>query len=274
MQTEYVNALRDRAQADNRVLALWLEGSLGKNAGDQWSDVDAHILVQSDALPAFSAESETWLRSVQALVLFRAMFDGKMLNALTSGGLRVDVWLHANDEPTRLHPDRTVLLWEREPGTVVWDNALPAYAAFPSNVGALAERYINEFWRCIAILPSVLGRGEKIVAVLGFFAELSPLTDLLILGTGRPKDTGVKHLNRFLPGGAQEEIETALDLRGLTVTSLAQSHLALAAIMQKRGPSIAVQFGIPYPTDLEEAALRYVRQELAFVIADDQSITG
>ena len=103
---------------------------------------------------------------------------------------------------------------------------------FPANAAALLERHIGEFWRCIAILPSVLGRGEKIVAVLGFFAELAPLTEVLILGTGAARDTGVKHLNRFLPPGAQAEIEAALKLSGLTLESLADAHLALAAVMQ------------------------------------------
>lgn len=271
-QNAYVDSLRQQVQTDNRVTACWLEGSLGKNAGDRYSDVDAHLLICRDDLVSFRQQVRDFLETVSPLVFFRTLFDGQMVNALTKNGLRVDIWTHGDDTPIVRHPSTATPVWERTPGVLTWDTSAQS-ASTPANAAALVERNIGEFWRCIAILPSVIGRGEKIVAVLGFFAELAPLTDTLILGTGATRDAGVKQLNRFLPPGTQAEIENALEMRDLSVRSLANAHMALAAVMQKHGPGIAARFGVPYPTEMETAVMDYVRQELNRIFDNRQGTT-
>ena len=266
LQTEFINALQKRCEADGHVLAFWLEGSLGKNAGDAYSDVDAHLLVRDADLVDFRRDGRAFLQSAAPLVLFRALFGGEMMNALTANGLRLDIWTHSDTAPVTKNPAAALPVWERTPGLVVWDTT-PLPASLPPNTADLALKHINEFWRCIAILPSVIGRGEKIVAVFGFFVELGPLTELLILSTGAPRDTGVKHLNRFLPKGAQEEIEAALTMLDLSLQSLTAAHFGLVRIMQKRGPEAAARLGAIYPADLEAAAVRYAEREIAAILA-------
>ena len=267
LQTEFVNALQKRCEADDRVLAFWLEGSLGKNAGDAYSDVDAHLLVRDSDLADFRRDAQAFLEEAAPLVLFRALFGGEMMNAITSDGLRLDVWTHSDAAPVTKNAAAASPVWERTPGLAFWDTALPSAASLPPNAAELALKHINEFWRCIAILPSVIGRGEKIVAVFGFFVEIGPLTELLILSAGAARDTGVKHLNRFLPPGAQEEIETALAMPDLSLQSLANAHFSLVRIMQKRGPEAAARLGAVYPDDLEAAAVRYAEREIAAILA-------
>jgi hypothetical protein len=108
----------------------------------------------------------------------------------------------------------------------------------------------------------VIGRGELIVGVGGLGAELGPLTDVLLIGEGATRDSGVKTLNQYLSPEVRAEVEAALHLAGLTPMEMAQAHLRLAEIMARRGPEIAARLGATYPTELERAVREYVEAEL------------
>jgi hypothetical protein len=189
------------------------------------------------------------------------MFNGRMANCLTADGLRIDMWLHTDDAPT-LDATRVRVLLDR-------DQALHFGSAVSTpDAAALKNRLleqIREFWRCIALTPAVIGRDERIVALMGLGIEVNILTDVLITGYGIERDSGVKRLNAFLPESLRLEIEEALALEGLTPISLAQAHLSLANIMHVEGRQIAARHGFDYPVELENAALEYTMNELSGV---------
>jgi hypothetical protein len=114
-------------------------------------------------------------------------------------------------------------------------------------------------------MPAVIGRDERIVALMGLSIEVTLLTDVIINGYGIERDSGVKRLNIFLPEELRIEIEEALAFDGLTNLSLAQAQLALARIMQEEGRQIATRHKFEYPVELETAALDYTARELAAI---------
>jgi hypothetical protein len=93
------------------------------------------------------------------------------------------------------------------------------------------------------------------------FAVMS-LTEVLIIGSGKQRDRGVKNVNAFVPQALREEIETALTMQSLNREGIAKAHLRLTAIMQRDGPDIAKQHGVIYPFALEKAVLNYISREL------------
>jgi hypothetical protein len=124
LQGEYVTALTRRATDDPRVLACWLEGSLGRGNADRYSDVDAHLLVAPEAFESFNADAREWLEGVRPLVLFRVLFDGRMWNAVTRDGLRVDVWPRPGAS-ARVRTGKAVALLDRA-HHLEWEDAPPA----------------------------------------------------------------------------------------------------------------------------------------------------
>ena len=48
-------------EADERVRAMWLSGSLGRGDADAMSDLDLIVAVADDALPEFAAQWQDWL---------------------------------------------------------------------------------------------------------------------------------------------------------------------------------------------------------------------
>lgn len=258
MQQEYLNALERKADSDKRVLAAWLEGSLAKDTADRYSDVDIHLLVAPERKAGFQQELELWLSDIQPLVLFSEPFPGQMITGITEAGLRLDVWVHSG---TTILLDRTgIRVLYADEGSVRFKDARED--SKPEEVASELARHFNEFWRLIAILPTVLGREERIAGFMGTTFVVMSLTEVLIIGGGKRRDRGVKNVNAFLPQEFRTEIEAALTMKGIDGESLAKAHLRLAAMMQRCGPNIAKQHGINYPFALEKAVVGYVTREL------------
>lgn len=262
MQQSYLTLLETKLVDDSRVAAAWLEGSFGRGNADRYADLDIHLLLTTTGVADFRAGVEAWLNDLRPLVLFTLLFDGQMVNALTVDGLRVDVWLHSGDH-VALDGAKAKLICA-QPGVVTWDAVTPAKE--PAQIAAGLQRQLKEFWRCISLLPSVIGRRELIISLMGLGVEINLLGEILTTGYGVARDTGVKNLNRFLPGDTQAALEAALNLHGLTQQSLAQAHLGLAHIAQQHGRLIAQRHGFAYPHELEAAVLRYVEAELEFIM--------
>ncbi len=261
MQEEYIQALLSQIETDGRIKAAWLEGSFGRGNADRYSDLDIHMLLDESGLPDFTAGIEAWLSTIQPLVLFTLLFNDRMVNALTQDGLRLDVWLHSG-KSVSVDSAKTRILFQT--GNAVQYDRM-AEPGDPAAVAKVLLRQTKEFWRCISLLPPVVGRKELIVSFAGLMVETNILTDVLISGYDIARDSGVKRLNAFLPDHTQQSIEDALLMQDLSQVSLAEAHMKLARIMTEHGRTIAAKHSYAYPDELEAAVLGYVYKELALL---------
>lgn len=268
MQHDFLTDLQPRLAGDPNVCAAWLAGSFGRDRADRYSDIDLHLLLKD--VDVFRVSARSWLEALRPLVLYKLLFDGQMINALTDAGLRIDIWLHAA-APT-LDPTKVKVLCDRNGALqLVADQDI---APDSTQVAANLLAQIEEFWRCIALTPTVIGRRELLVAFTGLNVELALVADILMTGYGRPRDRGVKVLNAFLGDDRRDELEAALDLQGLNSESLVMAHMALAGVIRTHGPILAARHGFIYPQPLEDAVLRYVAQELQAVDWERAPIFG
>ncbi len=265
MHQEYLKAFADKATSDVRILGTWLEGSFAKGTTDRYSDIDIHLLVAEENKETFQQELESWLSDIQSLVLFKDTFPGQMMTCITTAGLRVDVWLHTGDTITLERPN--VHLLSAVEGCIQFKEA--GRDRESKDVSSVLKQHFDEFWRVLAILPTVLGREERIAGFMGTTFVVIPLTEVLIIGSGNQKDRGAKNINAFLPQVLREEIEEALTLQSIDRESIAKAHLRLTAIMQRYGPDIAKQHGVVYPLALEQAVLNYISRELQILELSD-----
>jgi hypothetical protein len=176
LQSEYLHKLQTALDAEVRIKAAWLTGSLGRGNADRYADIDLNVWIDAEEIDDFRQGAQVWLNSLRPLVLFTWMFDERMANALTVDGLRIDLCLHTDAVPT-LDGSRVRVLLDR-------DNALQFGATTGKpDAAALKNRLvqqIREFWRCISLLPTVIGRDERIVALVGLTIEVNLLTDVLM----------------------------------------------------------------------------------------------
>lgn len=261
--------LHQRLAADERIEAAWLAGSFGRGDADRYSDLDLHLLPAAGD-DSFRREVETWLNGARPLVLYKLLFDDRMVNALTADGVRLDIWFQ--DGPAVLDPAKTRLLFDRGGRLASQAAAAPLPGAGETGATAAAgetasvlRSLIEEFWRCIALTPPVIGREEWIVAWQGLQVELGLVLEIVLRGANIVRDAGAKKLNQFLPASFRAEIEDALNLPGFSRSSLVGAHLAFAALVQRHGRELAERWGFAYPAALEAAVLRYVKEELGLL---------
>ena len=258
-QFRFIKALTAKVEADPRIRAAWLTGSFGKEAGDRWSDVDAHLLVDVDRFDEFHRDVETWLGQIRPLVFVRLMFNGRMFNAMTDEAMRLDVWLH-DEEVAEVTKGETRVLYEKE-GALSW-LPQPGEGLTPEAASELLRREIAEFWRCVSMLPVVVGRGEDLVGAAGNSIILLALTNVLCAASGRRRDRGVKALNGFLLPHHRQCVEEAVLLNTLRPNETMRFPLRLARVMREHGPAICDQWKVEYPQAMEDTVLRYVTHEL------------
>ena len=265
MHQEYLKAFADKADSDGRILAAWLEGSFGRGTADRYSDIDIHLLVAEADKEGFQQELESWLSDIQALVLFKDTFPGQMVTCITTAGLRLDVWVHSGNT---ISLERTkVRVLSAVEGCIQFKEACRDQES--KDISSVLKQHFNEFWRVLAILPTVLGREERIAGFMGTTFAVMSLTEVLIIGSGNQRDRGIKNINAFLPQVLREEIEAALTLPSLNREGIAKAPLRLAAIMRRYGPDIAKQHEVIYPFALEKAVLNYVSRELQILGLSD-----
>ena len=265
MHQEYLKAFTDKAASDVRVLGTWLEGSFAKGTADRYSDIDIHLLVAEENKETFQQGLESWLSDIQSLVLFKDTFPGQMTTCITTAGLRVDVWLHTGDTISLERPKVRVLSVTE--GCIQFKKACRGKES--KDVSLVLKQHFNEFWRVLAILPTVLGREERIAGFMGTTFAVMSLTEVLIIGSGKQRDRGVKNINAFVSQVFREEVEDALIMQSIDRAGIAKAHLRLAAIMQQYGPNIAKQHGVVYPLALEKAVLNYISRELQILGLSD-----
>ena len=265
MHQEYLKAFADKAASDVRVLGTWLEGSFATGTADRYSDIDLHLLVAEENKEAFQHGLESWLSDIQSLVLFKDTFPGQMITCLTGEGLRVDVWIHAGDTIS-LEQTKVRVVSAAEGCLQLKETCSDKELA---DISSVLKQHFNEFWRVLSILPTVLGREERIAGFMGTTFAVMSVTEVLIIGSGKQRDRGVKNINAFVPQTLRKEIEDALTMQNVDREGIAKAHFRLIAIMQRHGPDIAKQHGVVYPLALEKAVLRYISRELQILGLSD-----
>lgn len=243
---------------DSRIESAWLEGSFGRGEEDRYSDIDLHV--HSSQISSLLDFSRELLAKVSKPVLLKELFPGKLVYSLLESGVRVDIVLHSELPEMISTRSCRVLV---DPTGRVKEILREIPSASPSR-DELRGR-LCEFWRCIAMLPVVLGRREHIVAVQGLVMEVTAAAELLALGHGGARVAGIKRLNSSLPPGAQEQLEKALRLPDLSTQTLANAHLYVAALISSEGRRLAEKFEFEYPAEIEKVALSYVHEELTLL---------
>jgi predicted nucleotidyltransferase len=95
-QESLIVRAREVLEADERVIACWLEGSFARGNADEWSDVDMHILVADDDTAAFlTGRKEVVERISPVLALNDAPlpWGTHLIVAALEGPARLDLYI-------------------------------------------------------------------------------------------------------------------------------------------------------------------------------------
>lgn len=249
--------LTGQAQADERVLALLLGGSLGRGEGDAWSDLDLVGVVSPEDHPAFVEGARAWMERAAPLVLWRPPYPGiPLFNGITTEWLRVDLTVTVPGRVTGAQDGLKPLI-DRAAVWPALSAALPPRALDPARLTGM----VIEFIRVLGLSSVVLGRRELAVAVTGCGMLRTSLIALMIEELGLPQQPGALHLSRLLSPDDLASIESLPPLEATRASVIAHT-LACAELFLPSARRLLERAGVAWPEVFEAATLAHLRREL------------
>jgi hypothetical protein len=230
-------------EADDRVRAAWLTGSIAEGRGDAHSDLDLRLAVSGEV---------DWRELVDRMsptVLARKLprpGPDVFVTCVTPEWVRFDLAIVSTDRPAAAGAMKTLL--DKDGLTEKLPPSPPPRAADPA---FLAE----EFLRVLGLLEVVAGREEWLVGTDGVWLLRGMLIDLMLIDRERG---GVKRLNPFLTAEQRATLE-ALPAIEPTRAAVIDGSGAIARLFL---PLARERLGEKYPSALEQATLAHLERAL------------
>lgn len=241
--------LRASVAAIPSVRALFLGGSLGRGAGDAFSDIDLIAIVESADQSAAAVSLHHAIAAILPLVVWRERHQGVLLlNAIAEDWTRCDVTVAPSVYLSLAAKDLVRPLHDPDDLYAGLPAALPRDAADPARVAALIE----EFLRVLGLLVVVDGRGEYVTGASGAAMLRQMLIDLMLEPIAMPYRGGALHLNALL-SPEQRAILDRLPLPASERQAVIDAHIAIARAFLPLARQRATERGVAWPTAFEGA---------------------
>jgi hypothetical protein len=255
-QHSLVDAISTVLQRDSRIEAAWLAGSLGRNAGDEFSDVDV-VLLCPDGTANQIAATPGFLDFAQP-VLVNALFGGRIVNVVTPGWQRFDLVFAEASDLARYNANDLKPLFNRTGREPPRTEPVPHHTT-PEGLAKL----VQEFFRVVTLAPLGLGRKEYVVALSGIELLRKMTVDLMLEenGVGQHQRGGALRLNPFLTSD-QIQLLQSLPAVAAERDSLLRCQKAIANIFVPRAKALAARIGMEWPSALEEASRAHLKSQL------------
>lgn len=259
-QYEFLNRLVGALSGDEHIEAIWLEGSLARGDADCYSDVDLHAYVPfngEEPISRLQADLPTILSAAGQVRFLRTFPHTTITTGVMDDGARFDVVLET-EEDLRRPRKHLKILYDRSGG--LWERLRTEEGPPPVDPDRVAF-LLDEFWRCVGLLPIVMARGELIAAHQGHMFMINIVAEIALAADGIPRTWGAKRLNPYLKPSDRLEMEEMLPAAP-DFFALAEGVIRMAQFVARRGRECAAQHGIPYPEEWERSTLRNLKREL------------
>lgn len=260
-QEALIARLQAHLEADPAIEALWLGGSLGRGAGDAYSDVDLIALVaDGKAMGTGQTYGRDLGQSIPSVIV-RTVHGGGVVTVVTETWERFDISFVEPSGLGRFDPAEIRILFNRGENAPAPRVAAP-YRTAPETLAPMIE----EFFRILGLMVLSLGREEYLLGLsgIGFMRQLT--LDLML------EENGIGPMSR---GGALSRrplltSQQLAELDGLATVSadregIIRGNLDIARIFVPRARRLAAEIGLDWPQPLEDAVRRHLKGQLDLV---------
>lgn len=246
-------------EADQRVRALWLSGSLARGTADAGSDLDVLLAVRDGDLDAFTTGWREWLAAITPTLIARELpgMPG-CVYATTDTCARLDVVTEAVGAlPATPHRQRLVVL-DRDG----LDATVPAPRPGPGPDPARLAELVEEFLRQQAIFPAaVVARGDWLLGVTGVHSVQQLLYQLFVETNQPLPPMGVKqYSSRLTPD--QRAVLAALPSPRAEPDAVVAAMRAAVAAFRTAGRAAATAAGATWPDHIDGPVQEYFVEQL------------
>jgi hypothetical protein len=250
--------------ADERVRALWVHGSVGRDEADASSDLDLILAVADDAFDDLWATWPELLGSITPTVLARALpWIPGIVYALTPECTRIDLVMERVGAVPTSGFGRRAVVFDRDG----LDELVPPPPTPPGPDRAKVETAIEEPLRYLSLLPAMLDRGAFLLVQEGYGHIRRRLVELYLEANAPQAKVGMKH-GRFQLTDEQYAVLEALPWPQADREELVAAHQVIGSRLLQIGKPIAASVGHPWPQPLEDAVRAHLRRELGIELDD------
>jgi hypothetical protein len=255
-QQELMEAITKALADEEAVRGLFLAGSFGRGAADEWSDVDLVAVAAPETHAALADQWRTTLNAITPIVFWNEWPRGGviLINAISRDWLRCDLTIGSAETFGRRSRDRVRPLIDRDGVHDTLPDALPLKQPDAGTVRFL----IHEFIRMLGLMPVGLGRREYMTMVLGVGMMRQHLESLLMQEVTDPDTGGILHQSKVLPP-EQMRMLAALPYPQPVRDELIAANFAIAREFMPRARAMAARLGIAWPDDFEAATKRRLK---------------
>ncbi len=241
-------------EADERVRALWLSGSLARGEADAMSDLDLIVTVRDADLAEFAAGWRDWLAEITPTLIARELpFAPGSLHSVGPGRERLDVVVEkVSALPVTFH--RTRLAVFDHDGLA---GSVPAPDEHGPRAAVVAD-LVEEFFRDYGLLPVATTRQDWLLALEGIHLMRGLLYRLFVEMNAPLPPMGVKQWSRKLTKDQRLVLE-ALPAAEARRESVLAANEAVAVAFVQHARRACDTLGVAWPDALEDATCAYLR---------------
>jgi predicted nucleotidyltransferase len=261
-QQALVGAIAEALADDPEIEAAWLGGSLGRGAGDAFSDVDVVALVAAAPAAEVGLRYSRDVASIAEPALVNVLYGGRVVNVVTTDWGRFDISFIEPLELTRFNAAQLTALFNRGNRNPPRDAPAPYQTDAPTVL-----RLVNEFLRVLGLLVGCIGREEYLLGLAGADILRRLTIDLMLEenGVSPIERGGALRRNPLLTPDQRRELATLAPVAANRAGIIA-ANAELAAIFLPRARRLADKVGTEWPAVFEEATKRHLRDHLGLVI--------
>jgi predicted nucleotidyltransferase len=262
-----IDRLTELARADDRIAALWLQGSLADGTADPYSDVDAYLAVHDDRFEELYAERAVLPERLGAVLAFAESPALKAVHCLMDGPVKLDLLFERlSAAPERERPAARILVDKGGIGPCLKTGWTPRI----EDAARMIDTRIRLTHQGASWPVRLLSRGQWATFLM---VELELINDHLMVLMAAQVDPRLLFKNRLsvprlLRPDQQAELEQ-LSERAASVclrrdaAAMRAAHLAIQEALVREGRAACAALGIPFPLSADaDASIRafYLRE--------------
>lgn len=257
------------------VVALWLGGSLAREAGDVFSDIDFRVAVAPQDLPAWKTPpfEEIFAHSPVVGQQFLAFGEQASLHHLVlANGEIIDFFVQSTQQ--KLTPEPRLILGCRDEDfapILTADQRKARIETLAEGEPAVIQQVLTAFWINTHKHRKVLHRNLDLMVNFGFDVEKALLVRLWYLEVSG-KDCGdlrrgtihtLTSIIRALDQAGGDEVRSVTGAPLRTRTEIYHAVESNRKVISRIGRRLAQKYNFVYPADLEATVLQGWQEFLA-----------
>ena len=247
-----LDAALENLRSDERVLAIFLGGSLSTGGADDESDIDLTIVVEDEAAADFLSELGPWFGTVGHPVVVAPGPMPSLVTSLMNDGLRLDVTVERRSS-LAARPRRAFTALHDPFGLGAGLSfVVPHYQPSPEWL----HQSVEDFLRFLDQLSVIALRQEWITGIDNTWYLIAKLVDLYS-HRNRAERTSPRRLNSRLTSSQRSAIESLPPI-SCDERAIIDVHFAIARLYLPEARLLHTELGLEWPGELEAAVVEHL----------------